>query len=157
MKFLPIYLIVIVLAMHACEPGYFFEEEKNIPNGQWTYRDTLDFKFAVADTTALYNLYLDFSHADSFPSQNLYVRLHTRFPDGRRLSKPISFDFFDAEGNPTGKCSGHACRAHIAIQQNAFFNQAGEYLLTLEQFTRRDSLEGLRSVGLAIEKTEKRK
>jgi gliding motility-associated lipoprotein GldH len=156
MKSLFIPLFISVLAINACEPGYFFEAEKNIPNGQWTYRDTLDFKFSVADTTVLYNLYLDFTHADSFPNQNLYVRLHTRFPDGRRLSKPISFDFFDAEGNPAGKCSGHACRAHIAIQQNAFFNQAGEYLLTLEQFTRRDSLAGLRAVGLAIEKSGKR-
>ena len=99
---------------------------------------------------------MDFTHADSFPSQNLYVKFYTRFPDGKRLSVPLSFDFFDAQGNPTGKCSGGDCRTKIAIQQNAFFNKTGEYVLTLEQFGRRDPMPGVEAVGVTVEKTGKK-
>lgn len=146
-----------ILTLVSCGPEYLFEEEKKIPNGQWAYRDTLDFKFEVADTTTLYNLHVDFVYADSFPNQNIYVKFHTRFPDGKRLSKPLSFDLFDPQGSPSGKCSGGECGAHIAIQQNAFFNQAGEYVITLEQYGRRDPISGVRSVGLSVEKTKKKK
>lgn len=150
-------LLGLVLSFAACGPDYLFDEEKNIPNGAWAYRDTLDFKFSVTDTTALYNLYVDFVYADTFPNQNIYVKFHTLFPSGKSLGKPLSFDFFDPLGNSTGKCSGQECRTQIPIQQNAFFEKAGEYTITLEQFGRRDPLPGIKSVGLAVEKTGKKK
>ncbi len=153
MKYL---IFFLALTMTACGPNYLFEDEKKIPNQQWAYADTLDFKFAVPDTTALYNLYVNFVYADSFPSQNIYVKFYTRFPDGKRLSKPLSFDFFDPEGKPSGKCSGGTCRTQIPIQQNAFFEKAGEYTITLEQFGRRDPIPGIKTVGLAVEKAGKK-
>jgi len=156
MKYSPIFLTFIVLSLSACGPEYLFEAKKTIPNGQWAYSDTLDFKFTVSDTSALYNIHVDFEYADSFPSQNIYVKFYTRFPDGKRLSKPLSFDLFDPIGNPSGKCSGGSCSAQIPIQQNAFFEKAGEYTITLEQFGRQDPLPGLKTIGLAVEKAGKK-
>lgn len=150
------FLCGFLLSLSACGPNYLFEDEKKIANGQWAYSDTLDFKFTVTDTTALYNILVDFVYADSFPNQNIYVKFYTRFPDGRRLNKPLSFDFFDPIGNPAGKCSGGDCRAQIPIQENAFFEKTGEYVITLEQFGRKDPLPGLKSVGLAVEKIGKK-
>ena len=149
MKYL---FFILMLSLAACRPSYLFDEEKTIPNGQWAYRDTLDFKFNVSDTTSVYNILVDFVYADSFPNQNIYVKFYTLFPDGRRLSKPLSFDFFDPIGNPAGKCSSDECRAQIAIQQNAFFQKAGDYTITLEQFGRIDPLPGIKKVGLSVEK-----
>lgn len=156
MKFPFFLLSCITLSLLACGPSYLFEEKKDIPKGLWAYQDTLDFKFSVPDTASLYNIYVDFVYADTFPNQNIYIKFYTKFPDGKRLSKPLSFDFFDPEGNATGKCSGGKCRAQIAIQQNAFFEEAGDYTLTLEQFGRKDPLPGLKSVGISVEKAGKR-
>lgn len=157
MKF-PVFLLVLcIFGLSACGPDYLFEAEKTIVNEQWAYRDTLDFKFNVQDTTVLYNINVSFEYADTFPSQNIYVRFYTRFPDGKRLSKPLSFDLFDPIGNATGKCSGKTCSAQIPIQQNAFFEKSGEYTITLEQFGRQDPLSGLKTVGLTVEKTGQKK
>lgn len=144
-------LFLFALLLAACDSGYSFKEKKDIPNGQWTYQDTLDFRFTIEDTSATYNIYLDFEHADTFSTQNLYVRLYTKFPDGARLSKQRSFDLFDLQGAPHGQCSGHTCRLHVLLQENAFFNLPGEYVITLEQFTRRDPLPGIYAIGLAVE------
>ncbi len=156
MKIPILFLTFIGLGLWSCGPSYLFQEEKNITNNQWAYRDTIDFKFKVPDTTALYNLYVDFEYADTFPHQNIYVKFYTRFPNGKRLAKPLSFDFFDPEGKSVGKCSGSTCRTQIAIQQNAFFEKAGEYTITLEQFGRIDPLPGIKSVGLSVEKAGKK-
>ncbi|MCW5922375.1 MAG: gliding motility lipoprotein GldH [Saprospiraceae bacterium] len=150
-------LAAVALLQTACEQHLFFEEKKEIPNGVWTYRDTLNFSFTVSDTSQLYNMYADFEHADTFPNQNIYLRLHTRFPDGQRLSKVRSFDLFDEKGESKGKCSGQRCRVRSLLQDNAYFNMAGEYVITLEQFMRSDSLPGVRAVGLYIEKTKLRR
>lgn len=150
---LPVIAVITLIFgfLSACQSKYYFEEKKDIPQGQWTYQDTLDFRFSITDTAKTYNLYLDFGYVDTFPTQNLYLKLHTRFPDAKRLSKQISFDLFDAQGAPYGECSRHKCRYLAMLQENAFFNQTGEYVIIVEQYTRRDSLPGILSVGLAIE------
>lgn len=143
----------LTLLLAACNSGTIFQEEKNIPTSGWMYRDSLDFNFKISDTSAIYNLYVDVAHADTFAAQNLYVKLYTRFPDGKRPGKTVSLDLFDAAGAPVGKCSGQTCAAHILLQENAYFATPGDYGLTIHQFMRRDSLPGIQSVGFSIEKT----
>lgn len=150
-------LVGIALIWAACGDQYAFESEKKIQQGQWAYSDTLDFKVPVTDTTQLYNLYVQFTHADTFPTQNIYLKLYTRFPNGKRVSRIRSFDFYDIEGKPTGQCSGHQCTTRILLQDNLYFNQLGEHLITLEQFTRTSPVNGLYAVGLFMEKTKKKR
>lgn len=146
-----------LLLWSACGPDYLFKEEKNIPGARWAYKDTLDFAFAISDTQALYKIAVQFEYVDTFPTQNIYAKFYTRFPDGKRLTKPLSFDFFDAEGKVIGDCSGKTCRTDVTIQENAFFEKPGQYLITLEQFCRVDPLPGLKTVGLTVQKTGKKK
>ncbi len=147
----------IALGVASCEQHILFEERKEIPGAVWLYRDSLDFKFTVPDTSELYNMYVDFEHADTFPNQNVYLKLYTRFPDGKRLSRARSFDLFKAQGESAGQCSGHKCTVHSLLQDNAYFNRPGEYVITLEQFMRSDSLKGVKSVGLIVERTGKKR
>ncbi len=150
-------IFILFALLAGCNSNQFFQEKKDIPSGIWTYRDSLDFKFQVADTSQVYNLYLDVRFADTFPAQNLYVKLHTQFPNGKRPSKVVSLDLFDAQGESAGKCSGSTCSAHILLQEKAYFGTIGEYGLTVQQFMRRDSLRGISSLGLSIEKTKQRR
>lgn len=140
----------LIVLFGACGPHYLYQENKQIPDGQWRYADTVTFQFAITDTSELYTLYLDFEHADTFAAQNLYVNLHTVFPDGQRMSKQKSFDLFDEQGQPAGKCSGHTCRLRVVLQEQTYFNQPGTYTIALEQYTRINPLPGIRSVGLAV-------
>lgn len=146
-----------VFCLWACEPEYLYRDQKEIPDGQWYYRDTLNFSFQVEDTTALYDLTVEFTHADSFREQNIYVMFYTRFPNGKRLKKALSFDLFDAEGNPAGRYWMGKCHAVIPIQRNAYFNEVGKYLITIEQYGRRDPISGIQSIGLNVQKTGEKK
>lgn len=139
----------------ACQGNVIFDQEQKIPAEGWRYPDTLNFSFSVTDTTLLYNLVMRFEYADTFPEQNVYLKLHTLFPDGKRLRKMKSFEFFDAGGQSLGRCSGHTCSISTMLQENAFFKLPGTYVITVEQFGRRDPLRGVKSVGLRVEKTGK--
>jgi gliding motility-associated lipoprotein GldH len=156
MKQLLFLVIVLSCLFSACGPNYFYQSSKDIPDGIWRYKDTLDFPFTIEDTAALYRIYVDFSHSDTFPNQNLYMKISTLFPDGKRVSKPYSFDFFNAQGASNGSCSGRRCSLQAVLQENAVFRQPGKYVLTFEQFMRKDAVPGIRSVGLTLEKTKQK-
>lgn len=146
--------LLLVVALSSCGPNYLYEETKQLPATGWIYTDTLDFSFEVKDTNRLYNMYLNFDFDRAFGSQNVYLRLSTRFPDGKRVQTIRTFNFFDDQGLPYGACSGAKCQGRSVLQEKAFFNQQGRYTLTIEQYTRTDALPGISAVGVAVEATE---
>ena len=147
----------VVLCLASCGEKYHYDAEKTITDGVWNYSDSVLFAYTITDTASRYNLYIDITHADTFASQNLYLRFNTIFPDGKRASSVLSFDFFNSKGENNGECSGGHCTLRSVIQENALFKQPGEYQLVIEQFMRQDSVPGVQSVGLMVEKSSKSK
>ncbi len=149
----------IVLLLTACgKEKTIFEKEYPIQNSAWTYADTLNFAFDIADTTALYDIVVHIKHRADYGFQNLYTRIHTKFPTGERRTQTLNFDLADNTGQWNGKKSGSSRDFEVKIQQNAFFNQVGQHVITLEQLMRKESLEGIERIQLeVIDKGEKRK
>lgn len=127
-----------------------FEKDYDLKNGHWTYADTLDFTFNITDTMEIYDIVLDIKHKTNYPMQNIYTNIYTKFPSGERVKQLLSLDIADNTGKWEGKCSGDNCSYALKIQENAFFNAAGAHTITLEQFTRQDSLPSIERIGLRI-------
>jgi gliding motility-associated lipoprotein GldH len=143
-------LSIALLALAACGPQYLYHEQKTLAADGWAYADTLNFTFSVPDTARRYDLLLEIVHADTFSTQNVYLQLHTRFPAGKRLQKIKSFDLFDAQGRSNGTCSGQRCTLQAVLQENTYFNQPGEYVLTIGQHSRQEHLRGLHSIRFML-------
>jgi gliding motility-associated lipoprotein GldH len=153
-KYFVIALLGGSIGFFGCGPDYVYQSEKKIEHAVWTYRDSAVFEFDVQDTSKLYNLYLNLAAQPSFATENLYVRLHTAFPDGKRLALAKSFDVFDKQGKVMGSKSGGAHVQHIMLQEHTFFNQMGKYRIVVEQFMRQDSLPGIEAIGLDVERSK---
>lgn len=148
------FLLLPALGLSACGPNFVYENERTFEDGRWTHQDSLVNTFTITDTSRLYNLHLFLEHGSDFPSQNTYVRVHTTFPDGERFTRQISLELADKAGNWLGDCSRERCSLDIPLQQGAFFNQAGDYQLTIEQYSRKNPLPAIHRVGFALEDTE---
>ncbi|NUQ26439.1 MAG: gliding motility lipoprotein GldH [Saprospiraceae bacterium] len=142
--------VLAILALTACGPNYVIKESRDIAETGWAYKDTLDFAFEIADTTQLYDLEIVVEHTTNFPYQNMYTLISTRFPSGRRLQKQLSLELADKAGVWAGDCGSKDCTITIPIQQGAYFNEAGPYLITLEQFMRVNPLSGVKCISLQI-------
>ena len=127
-----------------------FEKKYDLKNGQWTYADTLDFAFDIADTTEIYDIVLTIKHTPQYPMQNIYTRIYTKFPSGERVKQQLNIDLADNTGKWEGDCSGSECDFEIPIQPNAFFNATGQHIITLEQYMRVESLAGINAIALKI-------
>ncbi len=127
-----------------------FEKKYDLKNGQWTYADTLDFAFNIADTMEIYDIVLTIKHTPQYPMQNIYTNIYTKFPSGERIKQQLNIDLADNTGKWAGNCSGSECVFEIPIQPNAFFNANGLHTITLEQYMRVESLAGINNIALKI-------
>lgn len=142
---------LFLLSLTACGPSYIFEETKVIAENGWSYTDSLNFDFEIADTSTIYDLHLILDHKDDFASQNTYIRLKLRFPDGKRTDEQLSLQMADEFGVWLGDCRGENCSLDIPIQTGAYFSQSGSYQLTVEQFSREELLPGITALTFALE------
>ena len=150
--------IVLGLSITSCgKKKILFEKQYDLKNAQWTYRDTLNFDFNITDTMAIYDIVLAIKHTPQYPMQNIYTNIYTKFPTGERVKQLLNIDLADNTGKWESDCNSSECAFEIPIQPNAFFNQAGQHSITLEQSMRTDSLSGIKSIALKlVEKGVKR-
>ena len=153
------FLLAAIFSLAACgKEKTVFDKEYTIQNSAWAYADTLNFAFDIADTTALYDIVVHIKHRPDYGFQNLYTRIHTKFPTGERRSQILNFDLADNTGKWIGQKSGSLRNFEVKIQENAFFNQVGQHIITLEQLMRKEPLMGIESINLeVINKGDKRK
>lgn len=148
-------LFAIILTSCGDNKSYIINETNEFENRMWAESDTLDFKVNITDTTTRYNLGMTLKHNKDYTYQNVYLMIHTKFPDGKRFSKQVNIDIADKTGKWYSDCSGSTCKVEITIQREAIFNQAGEYTFTVEQFTRDEQLGNIQSLAFHIEDTGK--
>lgn len=157
MKYPALALLVPALALASCGPAHEYEKKYEFQQASWAQADTLDFTFIIDDTLAIFNLYLEVEHNTAYGYQNLYTQVYTRFPSGERIKELLSLEMADKAGVWLGHCRGERCVLKIPIQQGAYFNQAGEYMVTVEQYMRMNPVEGIRSIGFMLEDTGQRR
>ena len=154
MKKLPIvFFFSLSILLVSCGPNYIFDQSQKIDQAEWTYQDSLSFNTAITDSLKIYNLYLGLEHATTFSMQNLYVKIHTTFPSGQRLSELVSLELANKAGVWFGDCNSEWCDLSIPIQTGAYFDLPGNYTFTIEQYTRKEPLQGVKNISFKIEDT----
>ncbi len=146
--------IFLSIVLASCGSKSIIDKTYDIANNEWIYADSLRFEFEITDTVRLYDLVIELKHATDYSYQNLYTQIQTQFPDGQRLSKPLSLELANAAGEWQGRCNANSCTVKIPIQQGAYFNQPGKYVITLEQFMRENPVKGVQSVTLKVQEAK---
>lgn len=142
---------------YSCTNSFEYKKAVTIEKEIWSYQDSIQFDFAIQDTTKIYNLYLDIKHSTAYEYQNLYTLIKTVFPQGNRLKEQLSLELAGKGGVWNGKCNKQSCHLSIPIQQNAYFNQIGDYQIVLEQFMRMDNIAGIQQITFKLEDTGQRR
>ena len=150
LSILAVALTIACLSTACKKEKILFEKEYPCQNATWQHKDTLDFAFDIADTMALYDIVLTIKHRTDYSYQNIYTKIFTKFPAGERSNQQINVDLADNTGKWNGIGSGSTRTYDVDIQQNAFFNQAGKHVITLEQFMRTEDLAGIESIALRL-------
>lgn len=148
--------ILCILGLLSCSDREIYSSQQEV-NPSWSHDDSVAFTFDIQDTVQAYEMILDVDHSTAFGYQNLYVKTTTIFPDKEIKEDVLSLDIGNPKGGWNGDCSGENCIAHIGLQPNIKFKQAGNYTLKIAQHSREKSLSGVNSMTLRINKSKTQK
>jgi len=145
-------VVLFILTLVSCGSRAFYEESHVVDDQIWNADDVAKFSFDIQDTLAMYNMYLDVKHHTDYPFQNLYVLLHSSFPNGRSVSEQHSLELQEKGGIWMGECNQKICELRFILRENMRFDELGPHGLSVEQYTRKTSLLGVKSISLVLEK-----
>ncbi len=132
-----------------------FEENKELPKGDWYINKPLVFKIKITDTQRKYNFAYNIRNSLKYPYSNLYVTYYIEDSRGKIIATELNnITLFDAKrGKPFGSGLGDIFTHQLPIPalQRYKFSVADTYTLRLVQYMRQDPLIGVLSMGVRVE------
>ncbi|MBQ4206491.1 MAG: gliding motility lipoprotein GldH [Bacteroidales bacterium] len=147
-----LYILFLAILLVSCGNDKLFNDSVVIPEAKWDNRMLPFFDLTVNDTLSDYAFYLNIRHLENYRYSNLYVFLHTEFPNGNITHDTIECTFARPDGSWMSKGSGTIRSAKILLNPALRFPLTGVYHFEIEQAMRDDVLKGITDIGLSFEK-----
>lgn len=147
---------VLLVWLASCGQSSVYEKVIDFKEKAWVVTNRPQFSFEIKDYTSSYNLYYTLRNSLEFPFSRVFVNYTLSDSTGMDLRKELVYHYlFDQKtGRPTGSSGLGDLHDHsFPLVENYKFERPGRYTITLEQFNRKDTLEGILAVGVRIEKT----
>jgi gliding motility-associated lipoprotein GldH len=153
-KALSFWAVVALLFLSACDPERVFEQNVDLPKGNWQIDDAQVFEFDVQDTAQLYDVYFNVRYNLQYEYYNLYLKHQLVGPDSLEISSKLhEVLLMDAKtGKPLGNGFSDTYDLQALALDNIKFPKKGKYQLKLTQYMRRDPLPNISAIGLRVEK-----
>lgn len=148
-------VFIFLLFAIACNTGSFYSKTLDM-EGTWKRSDTVVFCVNIPDAGHHFNFYIDIRNNTDYRYSNLYVFLHSEFPNGNITHDTLEFILAKKDGEWIGKGMGNVKENNILIRPNLIFPDTGTYCFTLEQAMRVEELQGIEDIGIRIEKAEQK-
>ncbi|MCX7606307.1 MAG: gliding motility lipoprotein GldH [Bacteroidia bacterium] len=136
--------VLLSLTFWACEPTAEKILDHTFPHEKWIYPDTIWGELYIPSPSSCRHLSLHIDLEEKYPWRNLYLLIWTQQPDGFRSSSRVELVFTDS----LGEWYVRNRRFRTFVARNLSFSAAGTYRIGLLPYVRKDTLPGVRRVGL---------
>ncbi|HWY37146.1 MAG TPA: gliding motility lipoprotein GldH [Bacteroidia bacterium] len=151
---------LFVTGLISCSKNVEYTQYQSMDeNTGWAKNNVLKFDFEAKDTNQAYNVFINVRNAENYPFRNLFMFLHTTYPNGTKVTDTIECILADEKGKWLGSGMGDLYDNSILFKKNARFRQLGKYNFAFEQAMRfgdkntLDPLPYIKDVGITIEKS----
>ncbi|MDP3434324.1 MAG: gliding motility lipoprotein GldH, partial [Bacteroidota bacterium] len=111
------------------------------------------FKVELTDTIRNHNWYVNIRNKGTYQYSNLWLFLSVGSPDGITRTDTVEFSLAEASGRWKGSGLGDLHDNQILYKSSVYLPHKGEYTFRIKQGMRDNVLEGIRDIGIRIEKT----
>ncbi len=147
------FLISLTLSLLSCNRNVIYSKYITFENNEWSSKNKAVFDVDVTDVTNLNTISLMVRHADSYPYNNIFLFVTTKYPDGKTLSDTMELVLANNKGEWHGSGAGDIFDFKVPVKENVKFPQAGKYTFSFEQGMRIDPLPLVMDFGLEIKKS----
>lgn len=145
---------VILCSLLGCDPGVIFEESLKIEEAKWKRESKARFEFEIEDTTAKYEIHLNFRHGGDYPYRNVFLFTETTSPSERFQKDTAQMILADQKGRWLGKGIGDIFDYQFGFKQGNLFPEKGTYVFEIEQGMRLATLPNITDIGISIRKVD---
>lgn len=150
-----IILLIAALTMASCDRNGVYEDNINTSNKIWATADVAKFVAPINDTVSYNNIFINIRNTTDYPNCNLFLFVATTSPSGATRIDTIECFLADDQGKWLGKGFGYIRDSQIPYKHQVRFPVKGDYKFEIKQAMRTDSLVGIASVGIRIEKSKR--
>ena len=145
--------ILLVAGMASCDRKRDFEAYKTLDEKGWNKDSVVVFNVQLTDTMKNHNLYVNIRNKGTYGYSNLWLFLSIGSPDGKLVTDTVEFSLAEPSGRWKGSGIGDLHDNQILYKSSVYFPKAGDYTFSIKQGMRDNVLQGIRDIGLRIEKT----
>ena len=151
-----VYLLFFASAsfLWGCKQGIVYDDTRSFKNKEWNVEDVPEFKVNIDDTISRFDFLVNFRHNNDYPYSNLFLFIHTYYPQGEVTHDTVEFLLALPSGEWLGDGFGKLITDRILLRENMIFPQKGEYVFRFEQAMRAETLEGVEDFGITIKKRQ---
>lgn len=147
-------LLFVAIILQSCDSNRLYEENFPVDDAGWRADDIKTFEFDVEDTVSALNLFVNVRTSTDYPYSNMYVFLHSAYPDGYTDKDTLEFILAEPDGRWKGESSGTVVENKILISSGGRFATRGTYVFKLEHAMRDEILPEVLDVGFRVELKE---
>ena len=151
-KIVVLWSAALMLLLVSCDPARVYEQNIDLPKGNWQIENAPVFEFEIQDTTKVYDIYFNVRYNLQYDFYNLYLRHQLLAPDSSELSSKLhEIMLMDAKtGKPLGTGSSDTFDLQALALDDVKFDKAGKYSIKLTQYMRRDPLLHILAIGVRV-------
>lgn len=145
--------VLLIFGIISCDRKRVFEAYHTLDEKGWNKDSVVVFNVELTDTIRNHNLYVNIRNMGTYPYANLWLFLSIGSPDGITRTDTVEFSLAEASGRWKGSGLGDLHDNQILYKSSAYFPNKGIYTFQIKQGMRDNVLEGIRDIGIRIEKT----
>ncbi|MDX1348639.1 MAG: gliding motility lipoprotein GldH [Putridiphycobacter sp.] len=143
-------VLCLIAGLTSCDDAMIYEKNVGFENNTWVYEDPKTFSFEITDSLLPVKLSINLRTTTNYPYSNIYMFLHSNYPNGYHDIDTLEFFLADPRGNWLGDNSGTVVENRAVISKGVF-PTTGTYHFMIEQAMRNDSLPEIIDLGLRVE------
>jgi gliding motility-associated lipoprotein GldH len=147
-------LLFSLFAFASCDSNRIYDENFEVGDDGWDNEDIKTFEIDISDTISALDLYINFRTTSDYPYSNIYLFLHSEYPDGYTDKDTIEYILAAPDGEWYGESTGTVVENKMLISRGGRFATAGKYIFKVEHAMREDVLPEVLDVGFTVQLME---
>jgi gliding motility-associated lipoprotein GldH len=149
-----IFYLLPVFLLFSCGSRDVFNGYIKVDNAGWKADSVNKFTFAINDTTALYNSYINIRHTGDFSYRNLRLNVDLISPDSTIIRDTAVLILAGKSGKWIGAGSSSVRHFRYLFKHQMRYAQPGNYEYCIAHGMTDSLLHGVVNVGIRIEYSE---
>lgn len=148
------FLLLLLLIGVGCKTIDLREQTIQLPNHNWSSKDSTDYQFTIDDSTAYYKISFVIRHHNAYQYKNIWVQLTTMAPGEKPTKQSFNLNLADDLKGWLGSGMDDIFDQRIPFTPTPVKLHKGLYHFNLQHTMRQDPLQNLLSVGIRVEKVK---